>query len=493
MQRKIIILAYFFISITGVSCLAQQYAFVNYTPKDGLVNNRTRFIFQDSKGLIYISTYGGLSVYDGSRFTNYTTDNGLATSLVNDIVEMGDDSLWLLPNEKKIQCLVHGIIKPINLPNGNCPVINRFIKCSDGFYYAIADEGLYRFQKDHFEKIPLAEGKNDAINLVQAVELNGRLFITTDPNASAFPGSGELIVYDLKTHQYLFGKTIPKVFFVVATPLNDVLLSTTEGIRKIDQQSLSKGKIVLATDLADYKIPLNVGPSNIFFDNQKDLWLLNGHGALKIERDGSLKRFNTSNGLSENELGFLFQDKENIIWITSAHSGVNKLVNQQLEINPVLEKNFSASFLSASETSDSVWMFDATNNDLLVVHDNSTTQFHSNTSERFQRLYISGKKIYLTKTYEIDEVKISEKSFSAKPVFEDKLGPNGISDVLFDESGNIILTSDRVTVVFEDGKFISVPLGYLSDQACLRNNLLWVVTRNRKLFLYSIHPENKAN
>src|SRR4029079_15713775 len=134
MQRKIIILAYFFILIACVKGLTQQYAFINYTPKDGLVNNRTRFIFQDSKGLIYISTYGGLSIYDGSRFTHYTTDNGLATSMVNDIVEMGDDSLWLLTNEKAIQCLVHGVIKSIKIADNSCPVINRFIKCSDGFF-----------------------------------------------------------------------------------------------------------------------------------------------------------------------------------------------------------------------------------------------------------------------------------------------------------------------------------------------------------------------
>src|ERR1700744_4564706 len=88
---------------------AQQYLFARYTPRDGLVNNRTRFLYQDSRGRLYISTFGGLSVYDGSRFINYTTDNGLITSLVNDIVEMGDDSLWILPNGAGLHCLVHGM------------------------------------------------------------------------------------------------------------------------------------------------------------------------------------------------------------------------------------------------------------------------------------------------------------------------------------------------------------------------------------------------
>ena len=62
--------------------LAQKYPFVHYSPKDGLVNNRTRLMYQDRKGLLYISTYGGFSIYDGQRFTNYPMDDGLGDSLV---------------------------------------------------------------------------------------------------------------------------------------------------------------------------------------------------------------------------------------------------------------------------------------------------------------------------------------------------------------------------------------------------------------------------
>src|SRR5882724_8949991 len=109
------------------NCLSQQYPFIHYTPKDGLVNNRTHLIFQDSKGLLYISTYGGLSIYDGSRFTNYTTDNGLATNMINDILEMGDDSLWLFPNAARLQSIVKGRIKDLVTSDGFYPVVNKMI------------------------------------------------------------------------------------------------------------------------------------------------------------------------------------------------------------------------------------------------------------------------------------------------------------------------------------------------------------------------------
>lgn len=90
MQRKLIFLACLFIC---ANCFAQQYPFVYYTPKDGLVNSQVRRIKQESNGCMLFITYGGLSIYDGTRFTNYGQQDGLANELVNDVVEVSPDSL----------------------------------------------------------------------------------------------------------------------------------------------------------------------------------------------------------------------------------------------------------------------------------------------------------------------------------------------------------------------------------------------------------------
>ncbi len=64
-----------------------------------------------ARGVLHLGNFmAGLSVYDGARFINYTTEDGLITSLVNDIVEMGDDSLWI-PNGPGLHALVHGILR----------------------------------------------------------------------------------------------------------------------------------------------------------------------------------------------------------------------------------------------------------------------------------------------------------------------------------------------------------------------------------------------
>src|SRR5512147_2046999 len=129
MQRAVTILALLFIC---VKCFSQLYPFVHYTPREGLINNKARFIYQDSKGKIYVATFGGLSIYDGTRFTNFNYNDGLGADLVNDVVEMGEDSVWIISNAKKINYIKNGRLKVFTPADNFTPVINKLIKCSDG-------------------------------------------------------------------------------------------------------------------------------------------------------------------------------------------------------------------------------------------------------------------------------------------------------------------------------------------------------------------------
>ena len=83
MQRNVIVLACLLVCAESI---AQQYPFVYYTPRDGLINSRVRVIKQDRQGRMYFITHGGLSVYDGKRFINYDRRHGLASEFVNDII-----------------------------------------------------------------------------------------------------------------------------------------------------------------------------------------------------------------------------------------------------------------------------------------------------------------------------------------------------------------------------------------------------------------------
>lgn len=53
------------------------------TTGDGVANNSIRYIYQDSKGFIWMGTLNGLSRYDGNSFVTYRPEGGNKISLID--------------------------------------------------------------------------------------------------------------------------------------------------------------------------------------------------------------------------------------------------------------------------------------------------------------------------------------------------------------------------------------------------------------------------
>jgi signal transduction histidine kinase/ligand-binding sensor domain-containing protein len=81
------------------TCLGQSYYFKHYQVDDGLSHNAVTCILQDSKGLIWIGTRGGLNSFDGYNFktvTNNETKLGnIANNVITAIAEDRKGLLWI--------------------------------------------------------------------------------------------------------------------------------------------------------------------------------------------------------------------------------------------------------------------------------------------------------------------------------------------------------------------------------------------------------------
>ena len=69
--------------------------FTNYTTDDGLPSNLVRAIYGAADGRLWFGSYGGLSRWDGARFVNYTMRDGLGHNRVEAIAEDGRGRLRL--------------------------------------------------------------------------------------------------------------------------------------------------------------------------------------------------------------------------------------------------------------------------------------------------------------------------------------------------------------------------------------------------------------
>jgi len=484
MQRTAIILACFLIC---ANCFAQLYPFVHYTPREGLVNNKAKFIFQDSRGKLYIGTFGGVSMYDGSRFTNFDYNNGLGNTLVNDIVEMGDDSVWILVNSQKINYVVNGRLKTFTPDDNFTPVINKLIKCSDGYYYAIADEGLFKLQHRKFIKMDMSglpEGAQ-AISLNKAIEFDKKLFIVSDPDYKY--NVGNLLVYDLIKKKLIAYKLGVNAVLLFSPGANQLWISSFTNFY-IFYGLEGKDILLKPFPYSSHHFPKDLVPRVICKDRQNNLWIATLKGVYKISPDGDTTLFTKENGLTIDFQTSIFQDRENNMWFTNEHTGLCKLANQQLVYFPQFKPGLTVNDISVTDFTDSVWLYEAAHRQAWLVLPRTQIKRFSfeNTKLAFGR-FVFGKQKFITSgnnIYSWD--KTSEQRITIKPYYTDPDSASGFTDALLDNHGNLVAVSTKV-VAFPDNKILSASFEYMTDQFTIdKKNRIWVAPRSNKLFCFEI-------
>jgi len=74
---------------------AQEYNYAHYTKKDGLAGETVYEISQDHNGFLWFGTETGLSRFDGKKFRNFTTADGLPSNEVFSCIEDQYKRLWI--------------------------------------------------------------------------------------------------------------------------------------------------------------------------------------------------------------------------------------------------------------------------------------------------------------------------------------------------------------------------------------------------------------
>jgi signal transduction histidine kinase/ligand-binding sensor domain-containing protein len=493
-KRTFLLVAYFF--FIDYCLQAQQLPFVHYTPKDGLISNAVRSAYQDSKGRIYFITFGGLSVYDGARFTNYTTEDGLATEIVNDIIEMGDDSLWIAVNSAKVNCLVKGKISVLRTADNFLPLVNKFLKTSTGELYALGDYGLYVFKNNSFVQVPLVnkEGKDVSSYLSSALEIDGLLMIQTD--LFLHKPQGAIYVYDPALKKIVSEEYNSTVLFATFSPENDIWLTTKQGIRLLDKTALLQKKIFRLLPVpSKYEHISGILTNFLFFDKSGTLWLKWKSDLSKTENDGKTTLITTGNGLAFPNIHSVYEDREGILWFCTQDEGVEKLVTTNIEHFTSLG-NRRITDVSPNRAGDSVWMYDDLNQQVLLFSNNTKTTYPVNKGNiEVKNILPQNNGVWLIGLEKTGWFRlVNKKVFTGKYTYSDNKSANYyITRPIIDPYDNIIVSGPQLTVLSGNKKIFTLPFNFLIDQiATDSHNRLWIVSRSNKLIVCSINPGNPA-
>jgi len=499
MQRTALILACIFIC---VDCLSQQYPFVHYTPKDGLINSRVKKAYQDSKGRMYFLTFGGLSVYDGARFKNYTTQNGLASNVVNDILEVGDDSLLVATNnEYNLNVLVKGKISLLKTTGAPYPVINQFYRHHNKIYLS-SDNGLFVLENKKIRGLNvslLSKTSPELPYLGNIAGVGNYLVLTTHE----LRGRKGLFLYDIKNNSICDALPKAEVYLIGKDNSNYIWVSMSDKLFLLDSNVLANGRLSLIPPMHGYQQTKDYPVFNVAFD-KNCIWLVyrnkeyRNTDIRRIEETGVLFRMPLPEQATSSDIKNIIVDRENTIWLSSDGEGVFKIVNSPLQI---FENPFGKLTQSQADNvfySNNVTWYGTGTHKLFRKSKKGLVEFICNMKESPVPFYDDGKKLLARDARNIYEADLNDqkniyfRKTIALPDYD-----FFVKKIVADRNGAIIASQKSGVGVWKNNKLVfHLPISKkdnIEELAFDKNNLLWVVKRHTGIDVFSLHPENISN
>ncbi len=481
-----------------LTSIAQEYPFIQYTPKDGLINGRIRNVYQDTKGRLFFMTANGLSVYDGARFNNYGFEDGLGNPVVNDMLEISPDSILLATNTNELNAWVRGKIKKIETADGYCPVINKFLRARDGNIYVATDEGIHSFQQNRFDRIDVKNPPHyeQYISFDDIQELGEYLLVRENFEMTKTYG---LYLVDKNKK-----KSIPLIdasfSTVIQIPRYNVLIcaSVQEKLRTFDLRAASSGIVKEVPLPPVYQALEKLHITSLDIDKKGNLWCLNLNSIVKISPEGNVLVYDKTTGLDVNNINGVFLDRENVLWIHTDGSGLIKLANDNVEIVTGLfsESATGISAVYASPLSDTTWLFN-----------NQDHTLYSSTADGILRypVYPPLNASHLIKEddhfYLFDYGKIyvakripNKQGFAASLYLQMEKGSIANLNRAILHNHYLYAPGPEIVVIKNGQIVFSLKVPLYNDQIAIdKRNRLWVAPRAGGLQCYTIHPEEPDN
>ena len=313
---KCFFLTLFFLCVCSFSVNAQRYQFKKYKVEDGLVNNETFAILQDSQNRIWVSTTGGISCFNGSNFKNYTTEDGLASNIVFSILEDSKGRIWVGTLDNGISIIKNGkITNPTGVDFDYLGSATYMLEGSNGTIYIIFVKGVVTYKDGKLEYLIKGTPENNVSGLQHADWYDSNTIYL----ASSQKGIFKMTLDPLKMENiYNEEDGINNICYTAfVDSQKNVWVGAYGELYKITNGQLTKYKFK-QEDFDKNRI------YRILEENENELFLSfegNGFGIFN-KQTGALNVINEAQGLPSKYIYRAIKDTEGNHWMTSYGEGI---------------------------------------------------------------------------------------------------------------------------------------------------------------------------
>ncbi len=146
----------------AASDVLSEYAYVatRYAEDEGLPTGEANTVLQDSRGYLWIGSYGGLIRYDGTNFLSFNNEMGAST--VRSLFEDSKGRLFIGTNDKGAVMMENDVFTPIEGPADHSYLsVRSFAEGKDGAIYLASGSGVAKIVDGALLPIQLPAEENE--------------------------------------------------------------------------------------------------------------------------------------------------------------------------------------------------------------------------------------------------------------------------------------------------------------------------------------------
>ncbi len=308
---------------------AQMYYFANYSLQEGLPDSRINDMAFDQDEVLWLGTKSGLSAFNGHGFQNYTSADGLAPNVVKSVFIDSKNRIWTGHYQGGLSCRLNEAFHQLAFEGLELSKdISAISEDSDGnIWVATMGNGaicIRNFESDTIPKNDYSvyrgqEGLSDLVLKVLAVD--DHVYFLTG-------GVGLIYSYNRKEDDFKLLKPegLPSnaQLIAIAKDGNGLLLGSAQSelffynpdntVKKIET-NLNIGRSMVSAIMRDKK--------------NKGIWAGFWNRGLFHSNTNSDVFFNEENGLQSNQIRCLIQDREGNVMMGTSESGLFIFRGQQ--------------------------------------------------------------------------------------------------------------------------------------------------------------------
>ncbi len=305
-----------------------DFPYMHFGKNEGLPSNKIYFACKDRLGFLWIGTDAGLCKFNGSKFELFTTENGLPSNDVFELICDSKNRIWIISMSNQVAFYYHG---KIHNPD-NDSVLSKIV-VPDRVARIIEDKDSNIWILSFPFSISKISTSNNVL-IKDFSQLYGNCFkVNLSKSGISFITDVTSLFYNYRNHDILANNQRRKKYIKDFLPVNDFSYFYTD-----EDNVLRKGNDTL------WKMQYYTNSHVLsLFKKDKCIWQLrnNGISCYQCENLNKSKLF-----LDDYSVSNFVDDKYDNFWVSTLYNGIYKINSQSIQVFKLHNDESSNSFHS---------------------------------------------------------------------------------------------------------------------------------------------------